>query len=211
MGNTISDTEGIFTKTVSGVTQQNNIISVEVLDANSAVIGTSANINVEKADATSAIFNVVISPSTTVDISSPITITVEADPGMPTMNIELDGTTLSAKEKEGESGKYSISTVAPAKAGTYPINVTGINALGNTTSKPAAAEITVIETLAPPEPIKTPSFKNVQALSEIGGKITFTFGVENTPEDLDKFKIVYGDSPDGFSSETITNPAKNIL
>ncbi len=90
VGSTISDSDGIFTKTLSGISQQNNIISADVLNANNAVIGTSTDINVGKVDVTASILNVIVTPSTTVDVSSPVTITVEADPGMTAMNVELD-------------------------------------------------------------------------------------------------------------------------
>lgn len=208
VGTTISDTEGIFTKTISGITQQNNVLSVEVLDASNAVIGTSSNINIEKVDSSTGIFNATITPSTTVEESSPITITIETEPSMSTVNISLDGAVLPAKE--GTAGKYTTTTVAPAKAGVYPIDVSVVNALGSTNTKTAVTQLTVIKASAPPEPIKVPAFKNVQALSSVWGKVTFTFGVENIPLELDTFKIVYGESADSFTEETITSPIEKI-
>lgn len=208
LGTATSDADGIFTKTISGVTEQNNILSVEVLDANNTVIGVSEKINIEKTDATASIYSVTVSPGTTVEASSAITITVDADPGMSSMNVEFDGVTLPAQEKDGttEKGKYTLETVAPAKEGTYPINISAVNALGTSTKKDKAAELVVTAKQAP-----VSALKNVQAKTEAGGRVTFSFAIDNPPADLDKFKIVYGDAPDSYGNEVVTYPAAKIL
>lgn len=48
-------------------------------------------------------------------------------------------------------------------------------------------------------------------MTEIGQRVTFTFGVENPPADLNSFKIVYGDTPNGFGSGVNTFATGKIL
>ncbi len=209
---TTTDTNGIFTKTISGITQQTNIISVEVLDSSNSVIGTSSDVSVGKADIASSIYNVTISPSPTVTISSPIIVTIEADPGMSSVIATLDGVSLSAKEGDSTDGKgkYTINTVAPAKEGSFPIDISATNAIWTTIKKTSA--VTLVATGATVEaPPPAPAFRNVQAVTEIGQRVTFTFWVENPPADLDKFRIVYGDTPNGFESSVTTYESGRIL
>lgn len=43
-----SDDSGVFTKSLSGITQENNILLASVVDANGKVIGTSSAVNFTK-------------------------------------------------------------------------------------------------------------------------------------------------------------------
>jgi uncharacterized protein (DUF2147 family) len=65
-----------------------------------------------------------------------IVLLIDAEPGLSEVTISLDGSLLTAKEQS--PGKYSASTVAPAKPGTYTIEVTLKNILAQTTKKPDA-------------------------------------------------------------------------
>lgn len=207
-GTASSDADGIFTKTISGITQQSSIISADVLDANGAIIGSSQEITVWKANVDASIYSVTVSPGTTVEASASITINIETSPDVSSVNVTIDGASLAAKAKEGaDKGKFSLDTVAPSKEGTYSISVSVTNSMGVANTKDKAVELVV--TPAPEAP--SPTFKNVQAVTGSGGRVTFTFGLDNPPVDLNKFQIAYGDTPDGFGSGVTTYETGKII
>ncbi len=77
MGTSITDESGLFTKTLSGATQDKNLLQVNLLDGSNAIVAKSEEIIFSRATSTAGFYNIVITPSTTVDISSPLTILVE--------------------------------------------------------------------------------------------------------------------------------------
>lgn len=101
-----------------------------------------------------------------------VTFLVDAEPGLTEVTITIDGALLMTKEVS--PGKYSIATVSPAKAGTYPVEVKLKNILSQITTKSDAEVLTVKESVVvpvvPPPPVvpETPkvSFKNVTLTSE---------------------------------------------
>ena len=136
------------------------------------------------------------------------------------MSVLIDGTTLPAKEES--PGKYTVSTVAPAKPGSYQIEATLKNILAQTTNKPDAAVLKVLgpaSPIVPPPPVATGTvvvtgsvdtgtvlptvFKNVVTTME-GTKVNLNFSVENLPANTSKFRIAYGDTPDTLSNEVLT-------
>ena len=196
-GNTISDENGLFTKSLSGITQTKNILSASLVDANGSIIGKSSDTTFEKVAQSGGYYNTTVSPGTTVAASSKVTFTVEGDAGMTTVNIGIDGTILEAKEKE--PGKYSIETSAPLNPGTYPISVNMTSSLGQVISKTNVLSLVV----NPAATTAKPMFENVKLTTE-NAKAMFTFGVQNAPADLDKFKIAYGENADSLREEALT-------
>lgn len=197
----LSDDTGIYTKSLTDLTQSSNIISASVLDGNNTVIGTAESKFGVATDGPQLI-GTSVTP-TSVTTGDTVTITTEADPGLSDVSFILDGSSIKATEKS--SGKYSADTVAPAKAGTYPIGITAKSSLGKTTTNNNAATLTVTEKAAAP----SPSFNGVKITTE-GTKVLFQFSVENIPTEIGKFKIAYGESPDNLSSEAITFDASKI-
>jgi hypothetical protein len=139
-----------------------------------------------------------ISPASTVEASSPITITVDATPGLTELSLGIDGTILTPRETT--SGKYTIQTVAPQKPGTYKITITQKDALGQTKSTDASTTLITTEKLAAPQ---AQVFKNIKTTTK-GSKIIFEFGLENPPASLSTFRIAYGKNADSLSQETNT-------
>lgn len=147
--------------------------------------------------------NLTIAPSTSVEASTPITLTVEAEPGLSEVAVNLDGSIVVLKEVN--PGKYSIETPAPTKAGSYPLSVTLKNSLSQGTSKANVANLTVTEKIAVQS-----KFTNVKTVTE-GTKVIFTFGVENIPTELSRFKIAYGENADSLSEQVLTKETKEIV
>lgn len=210
VGTTKTDEAGIYTYKLSGITQQSNLLSVSVLDGSNNVIG-SAQSQFNYAGRMPTYFNTSIKPGLEVLGGTGITITVDAEPWLTSVSILIDGTTLPAKEES--PGKYTVSTVAPSKTGSYNIEVSLKNILAQTTNKPDAAVLKVIANstpivVLPPPPVFTgelnpPAFKNVITTME-GTKVNINFSVENLPSNTSRFKIVYGDTPDTLSNEVLT-------
>lgn len=134
------------------------------------------------------------------EASNAVTFTIEAEAGLADASILLDGASL--KGKENSPGKYTIETVAPAKSGEYPINVSIANDLGQKTEKANALTLSVAE--------KVSAYNNVK-VTTVGSKVLFSFAVTNPPADLDKFKIAYGEGADSFTNESVTWNTGRIL
>jgi hypothetical protein len=206
-GTAVTDDAGVFTKSLSNITQKSNILSVGLIDATNTVLAKSSDISFEKVIATSNFYNLVMSPSNSVEVSTSVTLTVEAEPNMSSVTLGLDGAVL--ETKVGSNPKsYSIQTIAPAKAGSYPISVNLIDSLGKIDTKPNVAMLTVTE--KPVAVVIPPAFKDLKA-NVIGPKVMFTFMVENLPADVNKFKIAYGETPSGFTNEVMTFEKEKIL
>jgi hypothetical protein len=205
-----SNEDGIFIYNLTGIDQQSNALSASVVDGSNAVIGTvDSQFNFWAK--TPTYYNLSISPAKEVDVGTGITLLVDAEPGLSDVMITLDGASLTAKEQS--PGKYSITTVSPAKAGTYPIQVTLKNILSQTTAKPDAGTLTVKEAavIAPPPPPPQPkaAFKDVKVTTE-EGRINMNFFVENLPANTVQFKIAYGENANSLSSEVMTLPLEKI-
>lgn len=79
MGSILSDESGVFTKSLTGITQDTNILSVTLVDGAGTVIGKSADINFEKVTGGPAFYNATIAPGTAIESGDEIVITVEAE------------------------------------------------------------------------------------------------------------------------------------
>lgn len=198
VGTALSDGDGLFTKTLSGITQDKSLLQVNLLDGSNVIVSQSEEIVFSRAAITNGFSNLVVTPGTTVDASTSIGLLVEGDAGMSSVSIGMDGSLITLTE--GQPGQYRATTVAPAKAGAYPLSVSMVSSLAQTIEKKDVVTLTVTE------PIKTtlmPRFENIKTMVE-GKKVTFLFSVTDAPADLDKFKIAYGENADSLSQEVMT-------
>lgn len=211
IGTVLSDDDGLFTKEVSNITQETNVLKASLLDASNTPVATSPEVNFTYSTSSSSIYGVTVTPSTTVQPSTSIIITVEAVSGLAEVNVEMDGAVLRATE-DGTSGKYSVQTVAPQQEGSYPIDVAIKTITAQTTEQKGVATLTVeaneAETVS--APLAVPAFRNVKAETN-EERVTFSFSLENPPENLGKFKIMYGTGAGALDSEIITHDADQIL
>jgi len=206
IGTVVSDDTGIFTKNITGITQENNILIANLIDGSNATIASSPSIQFSRVLSSASTYGVTISPAATVEVSSPISITVDATPGLSELTISLDGSVLITKETT--SGKYSVSTVAPSKAGVYPLKLTQKDSLGQSKMSDSPTSLTTTDKVIQfppviPDPSPVPAFKNIKTVTT-GSRIVFDFAVDNAPSDLTSFKIAYGKNADSLSQETIT-------
>lgn len=209
IGTVISDAEGIFTKEVQGISQENNIVKASLLDATDTVIATSSEVKFSKTTETGSIYGITITPGTTVEASSEVTFTIEGVKGLAEVSLMLDNSLL--KATESSEGKYSVKTNAPQKEGAYAIDVTAKTVLGQQITKEKMTTLTVNakkeepKEEKPAEPaLAKPEFKNVKTETK-DARVTFTFSVENPPKDLDTFQISYA------SGSVTTFPVAKIL
>lgn len=192
VGMAISDEDGLFTKEISDITQENNIIKANVLDANNDIIGSSKEVRFVKSNETSSVYGLQISPNSKVESSSDITFTLEALKGLDEVNLMIDGAQM--QMKEAVEWKYTLSTKAPQKEGMYPITVTAKTVTNQVTTKENIATLEVVK--KPEEPTvesPKPQFKDIKAETK-DSRVTFTFEIENVPMDLHNFRINYGDN-----------------
>lgn len=75
-----SDDSGIFTKNITGLTQEDNILIANLIDGTDTTIATSTEVRFGRVLNSAATYGVTISPSATVEVSSPIDIIIDATP-----------------------------------------------------------------------------------------------------------------------------------
>ena len=198
-GTVTTDEGGIFTKNLTALTQENNIITASLIDGANTVLASSPEIQFSRVLTSASTYGVTISPSATVEASSPIDIIIDATPGLAEISISLDGAVMIARE--WQAGKYAIQTIAPLKAGVYDLPITQKDTLGQVKNIDSPTKLTVTEKLSAPVAVAT--FKNVKTTTT-GSRIVFNFAVENAPSELSSFKIAYGKNADSLSQEVTT-------
>lgn len=208
IGTVVTDDAGIFTKEVSNVSQENNIIKASLIDADGKVIATSPEVKFIKSSEASSIYGVTISPSNSVAASEKITVTIEAVKGLSDVLATIDGTALPAKETS--EGKYTLETTAPATPGSYPVSVTAKTLTSQSVVAKDAVILKVEEKKSTEETLTgtttvIPLFKNVKTETK-GKRVNFSFMLENTPTELSVFRIDYGNG-----KSVTTHPAKDIV
>lgn len=202
IGPVVSDDTWLFYKTITGLSQDSNTVTADLVDGAGTIIASSSEVRFTRATDSSTTYGVTISPASTVEASSPIVLTVDATPGLSELTVLLDGSILITKETA--SGKYTINTVAPKKAGAYTLPITQKDSLGQTKTTEPSTKLTVIEKVAvPTTPSVVPTFKNIKTTVN-GSKVVFDFSVENMPSDLKSFKIAYGKDANSLSQEVTT-------
>ncbi len=208
IGNAQSNQDGIFIFEITNIDQQSNILSASIVDGTNTVIGTIDSQFNYGAKAP-AYYNTSITPSKEVEISTGIVLTIDAEPGLTEVTATIDGALLTAKEQS--PGKYNISTMSPAKSGTYPVQISLKNVLSQMTTKPDAASLIVKEpiVIAPPPALKS-IFKDVK-LSTEWSRVNMNFFVENLPSSTIQFKIAYGENANSLSNEVLTFPIEKII
>jgi hypothetical protein len=150
LGSTQTDEVGTFTYKLTGINQQSNILSAAVYDGSNVVIGTGET-TFSYASGGPKYFNTSLLPGLEVESGTGITVTVDAEPALSSVTLMIDGASLSAKESS--PGRYTVTTVAPAKSGKYPVTAMMKNILGLTTEKTGAVTLTVKEKTSPPSPL----------------------------------------------------------
>lgn len=199
VGTVVTDDSGIFTKTLGEITQENNILIAELIGADNTVLATSPEVKFAKRMTANTTYGVSISPASTVEASSPISITVDATAGLAELTVGIDGSVLVAKEST--SGKYVLETVAPSKEWNYTITIAQKDALGQSKSHEADTKLVVTPKMEAPKPV--PAFKNIKTVSR-DDRVIFDFSVENASTDLHSFKIAYGTDANSLSNEVNT-------
>ncbi len=203
----LTDEFWLFTKDLTNISQETNILIVDLIDWDNVILASSPEVKFTKSNSSIGVYAVTINPSATVEASSPISIDIDATPGLTELSMNIDGTILMAKESS--SGKYSIQTVAPQKAGVYKLSIAQKDALGQNKTSDSPTSLTVTEKLVTVPDVVPPTFKNIKTVVT-WGKIVFDFWVENAPADLLNIKIAYGKNADTLSQEVITYPLTRI-
>ena len=200
-GTVVSDDTGIFTKNLTGLTQENNILVANLIDSANAIVASSPEIRFGRVLTSASTYGLTISPASTVEASSPIEIMVDATPGLAEITISLDGSVLTTTESA--PGKYSVKTVAPQQVGPYKITINQKDSLGQSKTTDSPTTLTVTEKLAAATTTLVPTFKNVKTTTE-GSRVVFDFAVDNAPSDMTSFKIAYGKNADSLTQEVTT-------
>ena len=79
MGSVLSDESGVFTKTLTGITQASNLLTATLVDGAGNTIGKSPDITFEKIAGGPAYYNATITPGTAIESGNEITMTIEAE------------------------------------------------------------------------------------------------------------------------------------
>lgn len=89
-GSVISDADGAFIKTVSGLNEKTYILQAKLYDANNVVLATSPDTKFNLANDLPQFYGITFNLGTTVEASSPLEVTVDAEPSLSEVNIIID-------------------------------------------------------------------------------------------------------------------------
>ncbi len=204
-----SDDQGAILYKLKGITEENNVLEIKVLDGSDKEAGTSGKISFKAAaDKGPAFKSITVKEGKTVKSGAVLNVTVTAEPKLKEVSVSLGDSVEVFKEQTSgvtagnvtvggtSEGVYVGTLTAPTASGSYPIDVTLTSDLGKKTVKTAAETITVLE--APKM-----AYENVKI--ESGDKrVTFTFDVVNPVESVSKFKFSYGTDSGALTKESIT-------
>lgn len=204
-----SDDKGAILYKLKGLSEENNVLEVKVLDGSDKEAGTSGKISFKlAADKGPEFKSITVKEGKSVKAGTVLNVTVTAEPKLKEVSVSLGDSIEVFKEQTsgvtagnvsvGGTGEgiYVGTLTAPSASGSYPIDVTLTGDLGKKTVKNAAETVTVLET-------PKMSYENVKI--ESGDKrVTFTFDVVNPVESLSKFKFSYGTESGALSKESVT-------
>lgn len=204
-----SDDKGAILYKLKGITEENNVLEVKVLDGSDKQAGTSGKIAFKVAAEKGPEFkSITVKEGKSVKAGTVLNVTVTAEPKLKEVSVSLGDSVEVFKEQTSgvtagnvtvggtSEGVYVGTLTAPTASGSYPIDVTLTNDMGKKTVKNAAETITVLD--APKM-----SYENVKI--ESGDKrVTFTFDVANPVESLSKFKFAYGTESGSLTKESVT-------
>ncbi|MDD5377288.1 MAG: hypothetical protein PHH16_04185 [Candidatus Gracilibacteria bacterium] len=198
-GETQTSEDGTFVYALKKLDQEQNVVQVKLLDGTDAVIGTSENISF-KISTGGPVFNTLtVKEGKTVSVGTLLNVEISAEAKLKEVTATLGDSTGTFKETK--DGIYNGTLTAPSATGSFQISVTLKNDLGKITAKDA---VETIETTELPN-----LFTNIK--SEVAAKkVTFTFGVNNEPTDLAKFKFQYGTDSGTLVGESITLEKEKI-
>ena len=92
-----TDNNGLYSKTLPTLTQQSNIVVVELLDGTNKVMST-AQVRFSLSNTNPVLNSLTIAPNAMVEASTGITLTVDADPALSEVSITLDGSVILLRE-----------------------------------------------------------------------------------------------------------------
>lgn len=204
-----SDDKGAILYKLKGLSEENNVLEVKVLDGSDKEAGTSGKISFKlAADKGPEFKSLTVKEGKSVKAGTVLNVTVTAEPKLKEVSVSLGDSIEVFKEQSsgvtagnvtvGGTGEgiYVGTLTAPTASGSYPIDVTLTSDLGKKTVKNAAETITVLET-------PKMAYENVKI--ESGDKrVTFTFDVVNPVESVSKFKFSYGTESGALSKESVS-------
>ena len=193
IGETQTNETGNFLYEIKKVDQEQNVVQVKLLDGNNAIVGESPSTSFKTGSGGPLFTSLTVKEGTKVSAGAVLNLEVVADAKLKEVSASIGD--IVQILKESVDGKYVGTVTTPNLAGSYPIGVTLKNDLGKTTIKEAAATIEATELAS--------LFKNIK--SEVTPKkVAFTFGIENAPKDLVKFKFQYGSDTGTLDKESVT-------
>ncbi len=199
VGESQTSEDGTFIYELTKLEQEQNVLQVKLLDGTDTVIGESVKVSF-KITTGGPIFNTLtIKEGKNVTTGTLLNVEISAEAKLKEVTATLGDSTGTFTETT--DGIYNGTLTAPSATGSFQISVSLTNDLGKITIKEAAETI---------ETIELPNlFKNIKS-EMIAKKVIFTFGLENEPTDLVKFKFQYGTESGALTKESITFEKEKI-
>lgn len=161
---TISNNNGDFEKEVINLKNGENTIIAHVLNADEEIVGSSNEINIKVESIAPTFKNVKVNP-TSIETEWEYEVEVIASKELTNVSVIIDDVVHPLEEKA--EGIYTASLYAPAKDGTFKIDVVLKDELGLETKELWAGSITVTakEVVVIEEPIKEPTKDPIEPLN----------------------------------------------
>jgi hypothetical protein len=192
-GSTISNTEGEFSGTVSGLAEGINTIKVEVMDGTGKSVGSSS-VTVNYSLDAPKINSLIIKEGNQVFVGSTIHLEAVGDPGLKTVTVQFGDKPVVLVEDSTRLGVYTgITQMSNFEGEVRPVvNVESFQ--GTQASFSDLVNINVISS----------SFENVKVEATPDKKVQFTFSLKTDLDEIMYFKIKYGTQSGQYDKEVVT-------
>lgn len=198
-GSTISNTEGGFSGTVSGLAEGSNTIKVEVIDGTGKAVG-NASVTVNYSLDAPKINTLTVKEGTQVFAGSTIHLEAVGDPGLKTVTVQFGDKPVVLVEDSTRLGIYTGTTQLSSFEGEVKPVVNVESFQGTQASFSDLLNINVVSS----------SFQNVKVEATPDKKAQFTFGLKSDLDEIKYFKIKYGTQSGQYDKEVITYEKSQI-
>lgn len=177
--NTTSNNDGIFEKAVEDLSDGDNVIEAQVIDADDNVVWESTKVNIRVDKSSLDIKSVKVTPES-VEVENSYEVEVVSNQGLSEVNVIVDDVLTLLEETK--PWVYAAKMTAPSTAGTFKVDVQIKDELWHEETELWAASITVteapeLESAEEPEVIETATWE-VEEPEEVDLTITWLKLVE---------------------------------
>jgi hypothetical protein len=195
---------GKFNYTTGILAEGSHRFYVAELDENNQKIAQSATVEIKIDTSGAEIDDLIVTPDGQLMPQELMNVRLFVNEDISGASLRVDSSIFNFEEKEGF---YEVEFTAPLEFGEYPVDITLIDELGNTTQNTAITTLYVGK--KPSQAISPPAVQNLVAAAD-DNKVNLSWSnVEGHELPINRYRVYYGDSPARMINAVDTFDAKN--